>query len=225
MTLGERICDLRKQKGYSQEYIAHELDISRQAVYKWENDLSNPDTAHLIKLAEILAVSVEYLATGKQENLIIDNQYERKPKKRFKKRSKYFKISVSIISIVLGFVISFITFIGTRSVSFDAVACSGGFKTHIWNEYKDTLFEKYKSGFNDNCTREVIEDSRDVIFKDKTIVFFFDVAVTDENGNNWTDYVHVKGKRIWIEKYVLGNCIISEKISPENYFGTGYDGD
>lgn len=39
MTLGERISDLRKQRNYSQEYIAQELDISRQAVYKWEKDL------------------------------------------------------------------------------------------------------------------------------------------------------------------------------------------
>lgn len=225
MTLGERICDLRKQKSYSQEYIAHELDISRQAVYKWENDLSNPDTAHLIKLAEIFAVSVEYLATGKQENIIVKNQSDCISKKRFKKRSKSFKISVSIICIVLVLAVSFVAVIGTRSVSFDAAVCSGGFKTHIWNEYKDTLFEKYKSGFNDNCTREVIEDSHAVIFKDKNIVFFFDVAVTDENGNKWTDYVHVKGKRIWIEKYILGNSIISEKLSPENYFGTRDDGD
>ena len=71
MTLGERISELRKERKYSQEYIAHELEISRQAVYKWEKDLSSPDTAHLIKLAELFGVSVEYLATGKTEKILV----------------------------------------------------------------------------------------------------------------------------------------------------------
>lgn len=87
------------------------------------------------------------------------------------------------------------------------------------------MFKKYRYGFADNNSRELIEDSHAVIFKGNTIVFFFDVAVTDESGNKWTDYVHIIGKRIWIEKYILGNCILSEKLSPENYFGVGYDGE
>ena len=71
MTLGERISELRKQKNYSQEYIAQKLDISRQAVYKWEKDLSSPDTSHIIKLAELFGVSIEYLATGKTDNVYL----------------------------------------------------------------------------------------------------------------------------------------------------------
>ncbi len=226
MTLGERISDLRKQRNYSQEYVAQELDISRQAVYKWEKDLSSPDTAHLIRLAEIFGVSVEYLATGKTSDVISEISHTKTKKKPRKKRSRLFKAMVSIICIFSVILISSVAFIATRDVSFDAGGCSGGFKTDIWHKYKDVLFEKYLNGFeNDNCKRELIEDSRAVIFKDKTIVFFFDVAVTDENGNEWTDYAHITGKRIWTWKYILGNCILSEKLSPENYFGIGDDGE
>lgn len=225
MTLGERISDLRKQRNYSQEYIAQELDISRQAVYKWEKDLSSPDTAHLIKLAELLGVSVEYLATGNTENVSPEITYIKTNMKPRKKRSRLFKASVSIICIFSIIFISSVAFIATRGVSFDAGACSGGFETHIWDKYKDTLFKKYSYGFLDNNSRELIEDSYTVIFKGNTIVFFFDVAVTDENGNKWTDYVHIIGKRIWIEKYILGNCVLSEKLSPESYFGIGDDGE
>ena len=64
-TIGERISELRKSKSYSQEYVAERLNVSRQAVSKWEQDLSAPDTYNLIALAELLGVSVEYLATGK----------------------------------------------------------------------------------------------------------------------------------------------------------------
>ena len=66
MTLGTRIAELRKQAGYSQEYLAQALNISRQAVSKWEQDQTSPDTGNLIALASLLGVSVEYLATGKK---------------------------------------------------------------------------------------------------------------------------------------------------------------
>lgn len=214
MTLGNRISELRKQKNYSQEYIAEILDISRQAVYKWEKDLSSPDTAHLIKLAEILGVSVEYLAAGKSDYSSVEDKQKRK------KKNTLFKAVISLSCILLAVFVLFIIFAITRPVSWDAYACSGGFETHIWNKYKDELFEKYNNGFNDNFSRELINDSHEVIFKDRTIVFFFDVDVTDDKGDKWTDYVHVVGKRYWTEKYLFNDCIISEKLSSENYFGS-----
>ena len=65
MSVGERILQLRKQKNISQVELAKLMDISRQAVSKWENDLSAPDTLNLIKLADVLDTQVEYLATGR----------------------------------------------------------------------------------------------------------------------------------------------------------------
>ncbi len=64
MSIGERIISLRKQRGISQYQLAQSLGISRQAVSKWENDQSSPDTLNLIKLAELLDTNVEYLANG-----------------------------------------------------------------------------------------------------------------------------------------------------------------
>lgn len=67
MTIGQRISELRKDRGYSQEYVAEKLDVSRQAVSKWECDASAPDTYNLIALSELFGVSVEYIAVGKKE--------------------------------------------------------------------------------------------------------------------------------------------------------------
>ena len=64
MTLGNRIQKLRTERKLSQELMAEQLGVSRQAVSKWENDLSCPDTKKLVKLAELFDVSVEYLTTG-----------------------------------------------------------------------------------------------------------------------------------------------------------------
>ena len=66
MSIGERIADLRKAQNLSQGQLADALDVSRQAVSKWENDQASPDTLKLIKLAEVLDTEVEYLATGRK---------------------------------------------------------------------------------------------------------------------------------------------------------------
>ena len=64
MSIGERITTLRQQQNLSQGQLATMLEVSRQAISKWENDQSTPDTLRLIKLADILKTEVEYLATG-----------------------------------------------------------------------------------------------------------------------------------------------------------------
>ena len=61
MTLGEKISCLRKNAGYSQEKLAELMDVSRQAVTKWESGKANPDTENLIRLAEIFGVSLDEL--------------------------------------------------------------------------------------------------------------------------------------------------------------------
>ena len=66
MSFGERIMELRKAAGVSQLDLAKALEVSRQAVSKWENDLAYPDVANLIRLAELLDTDIEYLATGRR---------------------------------------------------------------------------------------------------------------------------------------------------------------
>lgn len=66
MSVGERIVDLRKERNISQGQLAALMDVTRQAVSKWENDLSSPDTLNLIRLADVLDTDVEYLATGRK---------------------------------------------------------------------------------------------------------------------------------------------------------------
>ena len=67
MTLGKRIAMLRRRRELKQEELANMLDITAQAVSKWENDQTCPDIGLLPKLAKILGVSVDELLTGQQE--------------------------------------------------------------------------------------------------------------------------------------------------------------
>ena len=61
MTISEKIAILRKRKGYSQEDLANELDVSRQSVYKWETEGATPDIAKIKKIANIFNVSFNEL--------------------------------------------------------------------------------------------------------------------------------------------------------------------
>ena len=64
MTLGRRIAHLRKQQALTQEALSERLNITAQAVSKWENDLSCPDIMTLPRLAELLGVTTDTLLTG-----------------------------------------------------------------------------------------------------------------------------------------------------------------
>ena len=64
----ENLKALRKQKAVSQEELATRLHVARQTISKWEKNLSVPDADTLIRLAEILEVSVSELLGEKIEN-------------------------------------------------------------------------------------------------------------------------------------------------------------
>ena len=61
MTLAEKIIRLRKEQGWSQEELAHRLEVSRQAVSKWESMASVPDLDKILKLSQLFGVSTDYL--------------------------------------------------------------------------------------------------------------------------------------------------------------------
>ena len=66
MSLGDRISELRTVAGMSQLELSRQMEVSRQAVSKWESDQSSPDASNLIRLAEVLDTDIEYLTTGRR---------------------------------------------------------------------------------------------------------------------------------------------------------------
>ncbi len=61
MTFAEKIFKLRKQAGLSQEELAEKLNVSRQAVSRWEMGIAIPDAANLLQLSKLFGVTVDYL--------------------------------------------------------------------------------------------------------------------------------------------------------------------
>ncbi|MEE0913680.1 MAG: helix-turn-helix transcriptional regulator [Ruminococcus sp.] len=67
MDFNNRLYQLRKQKGLSQEELANRLNVSRQTVSKWEVGDSTPDMEKLIAISDLFDVSLDKLVMGKED--------------------------------------------------------------------------------------------------------------------------------------------------------------
>ena len=67
MRFEEKIVELRKQKGLSQEELAEQLGVSRQAVSRWELGQTLPDIPNLLQLCELFGVSADYLVRDEEQ--------------------------------------------------------------------------------------------------------------------------------------------------------------
>ena len=76
-TFGQRLQRLRKNANLTQEDVATKLNITAQAVSKWENDVSAPDISVLVELSDILSVTLDELL-GKQRETSLVPEAQRK---------------------------------------------------------------------------------------------------------------------------------------------------
>ena len=70
MTFGEKLQLLRKSKCMSQEQLATQIDVSRQAISKWELGESNPDVERIVQISNIFDVTTDYLLKDEQDSCI-----------------------------------------------------------------------------------------------------------------------------------------------------------
>ena len=61
MSLGNKLAQARRAKNLTQEQLAEKLEVTRQAVSRWESDAAYPETDKIVRMAQILEVSCDYL--------------------------------------------------------------------------------------------------------------------------------------------------------------------
>lgn len=199
MTIGNRISTLRKQLKYSQEYVAEQLGVSRQAVSKWEKDISKPDTDNIIHLAELLNTNVDYILTG---NIISPTDDNNKKKKSPKHKRK---ILVRILSILVSAVtISVILCIHLCPVDWEAGACHGGYITSVFDKYSNELVNKYYNNSDDKeniSNIKAIKGTQQGDWKNRSIFLEFDIEYFHEDRGVVRERLHYVGKRVWVNTY------------------------
>lgn len=109
-SIGERIYDLRNRNNMSQGNLADKLDVSRQTISKWENNMCLPEAEKLLQLSEIFGVSIDYIMKGEsdtqptQEPVYIyvkDPESENIPKHNERLIKKYLGIILAIVGSLL----------------------------------------------------------------------------------------------------------------------------
>lgn len=111
VTIGERIQELRKKKGYSQEKLATYLNMSRQVIAKWEQNVCEPSIDCLISMSELFKVDLDFLIAGK----VVDDE---KSKNVIHKteitmlKGTCFLLDKKDIILLISFITAIVTFIG-----------------------------------------------------------------------------------------------------------------
>ena len=77
-SFGTRLAEFRKERNLTQNDIADQLNLSPQAVSRWENDLTSPDIDTLVSLAEILNITTDVLLGKKKTETLYLPSEERK---------------------------------------------------------------------------------------------------------------------------------------------------
>ena len=103
--LGLNLAELRKRNGYSQEALAEKLNISRQAISKWERGESTPDTDTLITLSQLYGVSLDELIGNKKQQETEHNNAENNVKQKKSDSPIYPGLSKNMLKFLFPFII------------------------------------------------------------------------------------------------------------------------
>lgn len=100
MSFGARLKELRKLNNLTQAELALKLEVTRQAVTKWENDYSIPQIQTLMKLSELFNVSYDYLLTGEERQEEPKEEKHEEEKKKSPNKRGFMIILTSLVVII-----------------------------------------------------------------------------------------------------------------------------
>ena len=145
MVFGEKLKNLRKDKGWSQEELAEKLFVSRQSVSKWENGQNYPSIEIIIKLSDFFGVTIDELLRSDEElkeKVINDSKQLAHPKLKFM-FDVLFLIGIALLIIKIGIVLL------NELTALDSTLIGGSF---FWNF--GSLFLMIVAGIGSNIVKE-----------------------------------------------------------------------
>lgn len=138
MRLSDKIVKLRKTNGWSQEELAEKLNVSRQAISRWEGATAQPDAANILQLSKLFGVTTDYLLNDEYES---DNDL---PKVKEIKTDGFHQIMIFMVTLeVMVLLIQFTTAIILQNEFFGVlsflpfVAVIGGFEYAYQKKFQE----------------------------------------------------------------------------------------
>ena len=198
MSFGENLTNLRRQKGWSQDDLANNLDLSRQAISKWENETSKPDIDNIKKISKIFSIKIDDLIN----NELPDDKAVTLDVKKEEKREKTITIiKLMIIAVIILYVISVIYKFASLLVIVNGVQKYANLNNYhyvITTYDENGLAEKEECWFKDGVSKTVNSSA----------------AVQDETMSTYINYNDLSGytvsgteskKEINVNEYLMLN--------------------
>ena len=105
--IANKLVKLRKSHGFSQEDLADQLGVSRQAVSKWERAESSPDTENLITLSQLYGISIDEILDAEIE-IATNTEVSRNKDKKLKAKQDAWAGIGAVIAIITFFTTGFL---------------------------------------------------------------------------------------------------------------------
>lgn len=205
MSFGENLISLRKQMGWSQDDLANNLNLSRQAISKWENDTSKPDIDNVKKISKIFSVTIDDLLNNevpKEKAVALD------VKKQENKERTITIVKLMIIAVIVLYVISVIYKFASLLIIVNGVQKYGNLSNYhyVITTYENNEFmQKEEYWFKEGVSKNV-----DTIIENEET----NNIVTKVDFNNKTGVIRDENseleKELDIDEYLLINGNINE---------------
>lgn len=169
MKFSEKIMKIRKENGLSQEEFGNKINISRQAVSKWESDQSQPEIEKVKEISKVFGISIEYLLNDELENDNAKIEYKANKKKFLK---ILLKVIITIIIIYLiysvyKFIILFKVYNNILKISDNEI-------------YTGTITSKY----SDKVTNDISRAEKNIFCGKDLYICKSYMEFSDTQGNN-----------------------------------------
>lgn len=138
MMIGNKISFCRKKAGMSQEALAARLNISRQAVSRWETGEAVPDTEKIIQLSKLFHVSTDYLLLDEIETPLAEENSANLRMDSAKEKRTHLRIFFGKCLLVVGLLALAITLIGAGVYSYTLEEWETA-----WGRYGTALFRTW----------------------------------------------------------------------------------
>ncbi len=159
MSLGNKILELRKKKGLSQEQLGEKVDVTRQTISNWELNETTPNPEQLKLLSSVLNVSIDELLDNNINNILVD------------KVSNTEKLAGMIIKIIKFIGIAFVIFLIIDVIALIAFCTSGKLDVEssattvckLNNKQYEIEFGTDKYFKCENCTEEMNNEIKNLV--------------------------------------------------------------
>lgn len=188
MSFEKNLESLRKQKGWSQDDLADKLNLTRQAVSKWETGSSKPDIDNVKNISQLFSVRIDDLLNNEVvEDKAVSLNFEKK-----EKRENIIKtIKFAIIALVIVYLITVIYKFASLLIIVNGVQKYANLNNYhyVIRTYENNIVDKKtESWFKDGVSKTVVSKFNDNRIEEQSSTYIdYEKKrgyLTDENGNN-----------------------------------------